>query len=683
MPFSYPISAASVRNRKVKDRTIHNDSISTHGRRHRETSRTIGNKSPAASLRTQSSLSVDQNTSLDQLPPLPSSRSASPSSTASPILQLGQLSSTAKGVYHLAIPPHTPACLQPYLEAEPSPALHEDSLLIDAPKDPNNTDNVHISLRSSPIQQPFLDVPPWSHSTPLPNVPENASIGSETTPPSVNLASQIPSQTSPRFYSPIPVAPRLSYLTNPQSFNSIVPWQAGYPNEQYISSSYDSQHYIMAQPNGPPANIRQLPPQSLPYYTEYGPPHPAPISFNMGRNAEMQGYGITSRLNASDHVLSGAGLGRRNSGEQGPVENMPTDRHAQEDDTVDLLNRIHNAIPDLHRLLDRYREISSQLSHQLALTHQKEEQVNETLKQKEYQIHHLGKEMEQSLHKHSAESSKLRLEIGNLEEKQRELQDVVVARKKSIDQFEATNQILYKEKEVLETRVKELSTIIEHDRSQWKEQIYAEFGEKEKKILEELQHKTEAETDLQTRLLDMNKVHSKELEEWKATSAQERIELERSYDAKRQHLETSLNIKQEQVDEYRRKEHICREDWESDRRSIIDAWSEERTKLDIMSEKQRIDMMSLHSQEKEMLRKDWSASQKISNARFEEENTNLRKEIEKLKNGWDSDRSKFTKTTNELKAAAARLDNENIGLKKMVETFGEVTDLRSRGDTFL
>ena len=684
MPFSNPISAVSARNRKVKDRTTRNNSISSSGRRHREIPRGADNSSPAASLRAQSSLHIHQNAALDQLPPLPSSRSASPSSTASPILQASQLSSSLKGVYHLAIPPHTPASLQPYLEAEPDSGVNEDPLLVDEPGDPKVLDNEKIDSHPSPALQSFLEAPAWPQPTSFAESSETASIPPTTTPSSTDLTLQICSQTSPRLYSPTPVAHRPSYLTNPQPFNTAVPWQVGYSNEHYFNSSYPrSQHYIMPQSNGQPGDAQQFSAQPLPYYPEYESSHPARIQFNAGRNHQVQGYATNSRSNGSEYAFPGVGLGQRDPGGQVYADGAPMSRHAPEDDTADLLHRVYNAIPDLHLLLDRCKETSSKLDDQRAITRQKEEHMNEILRQKEYQIHQLGKEIEWSSQKHSAESSKLRLEIGNLEEKQRELQDIVIATKKSRDQLEETNQSLQREKDLLEMRTKELLDSVEHEQSQWKEQVSGEFGVKEKKILEELQRKTKAEADLQLKILDMKKVHSKELEGWKANSVRERTDLERSHNRSRHELEATLAAKQRELDECRKKEHECREDSERIQRDLVNVWSEERTRLEKVWEEQRKVMLSQHSAEKNKMKKDWGISQNLSNTRADEENIELQKEIDSLKVGWDGDKSKFTKATSELKAIASKLDNENIGLKKMIETFGEATDFRSRGDTFL
>ena len=355
------------------------------------------------------------------------------------------------------------------------------------------------------------------------------------------------------------------------------------------------------------------------------------------------------------------------------------------DDPMDLLHRIQSAIPDLHLLLNRYRESSGELGVRQDIIRRTEAQKAEALRQKEAYIDKLGKELETLSQRHSAESSKFRLEIGNLEEKHKELQDNLTASKKSRDDLEAAHRTLQGEKELLEKRLQEDKETIQRDFDQWKNQTTEEFATKQKRTEDDVQRQSnESQVVMQERIAELTRTHATEKEGLLQTRLlQQRRELEANHNRLRQDLESTLKARQKDLGEAQRRELHSREAWDRERSALIREWDEERSSLGKGWEEQRKVLAAKHQLEKDDLQRTWKSTQAQINERAEGDLVRLQREIEKLKLGWDADKARFVKATTELKAVAAKLDNENNNLQRMVEAFGEATDFRSKGDTYL
>lgn len=439
----------------------------------------------------------------------------------------------------------------------------------------------------------------------------------------------------------------------------------------------------MAQPGALTGEGQQYPVQPVPYFAEYGSPYPVPTAYGNPRGLPIHGYAMPTRSSISGYPSLSAAQAPIDPTEPTGHEVTVTSSQGSDDGSGELLHRIQSAIPDLHLLLNRYRETSGQLGIREGLMRQSETQKAEALRQKETCIDRLGKELESASQKHSAESSKLRLEIGNLEEKHRELQDEVIAKRKSRDQLEATNQTLLKELDLLEKRHSEALEAAKHNYKQWKDEISAEHELKEKTIKEELQRKAKAAANLQTKIMEKDSSDMRERENLKATWARERKEIEINHASLRKDMEGALRSCRKDLEESERKEREGREAWESERQALNQQWDEERIRLSMGWEEQLKILEARHQEDKENMQKNWDIAQEQSKKQKEEENVELRKEIERLKLAWDRDRIKLTNTARDLGTLTVKLTDENSSLKKMVDAFGEATDFRSRGDAYL
>ena len=440
----------------------------------------------------------------------------------------------------------------------------------------------------------------------------------------------------------------------------------------------------MEQPIGHVADFSQPLAQSMPFFTTYGAPQPLPMTFNPTSSVIGQGHGFTnSRMGVPSEAFPGITQASTDPGERASVDSGNAIVQGREDDAGEVLHRIQNAIPDLHLLLNRYRETSGQLEVRENLIRQTEAQKAEALRQKEVYIERLARELDTVSHKHSAESSKLRLEIGNLEEKHKELQDSLAARKKSRDELEVANQDLQRQNALMERRSQEEREATARDFAQWKEDVLKEFETKQKAMDDELQRLKNAGTTQENSITDLKKRHDREMDAYRHGWAREKADLEALHTRTREDLESALLARQSELDETHKTERKGREAWARERNALVHGWEVERTRLCKDWEEQRLSLVEQHSREMDDIQRTLKASQEQRGRRADTENEKLKREVEKLKSGWDADKAKFNKATKDLKAVATKLDNENSSLQKLIEAFGEATDFKSRGDAYL
>ncbi len=343
-------------------------------------------------------------------------------------------------------------------------------------------------------------------------------------------------------------------------------------------------------------------------------------------------------------------------------------RQSGDDDPVDLLQRIQSAIPDLHLLVNRYRETSGELGMSKSVIKETEAQKSVALKQKEFDIERLAKELDDVKSKYSAESSKLRFEISNMEEKHKELRDNVAAEQKSKEELQAKNKTFSTELERMQNSFDKEKSKIVSGSEDWKRRAL-----QDKHALEEdMQRQNQlAETTLQGRLADLGRVHAQERESFRASLARQMKDVGAEHSNVRQDLEKSLDGRRKAVEESRTKHAEDRESWEKER-AILGKGSEEQRKL----------LTSQHHSEVEAMRRTQEASENHIRQQAQNDMAKLHDQIERLQAGWDAEKGKFARSVADLKAQAARMDEENKKLQRMADTFGEVTDLRSRGDPF-
>lgn len=538
------------------------------------------------------------------------------------------------------------------------------------------------------INQHLESVAIISQSTPSPKPVQTALYRSPVSPP--------PPVPSPFWNNPPPAAgvydpnqrfsQPLLYVNNPPQFAPPppVPYFPGHPTEHFYSPQYCGPPYIpLPQHSINTTELQSSPPQGPPFFTNY-PPQPLPQQiqppFHPIHNSSIRGNSPTgSRRSFSEEQQYSTSHVPQHSGN--PAERiLPSESFDQEreDDSGNLLQRLQSAIPDLHLLLNKYQETSNKAESRKSQIRENEARRAAQLKQKENYIERLGRELESASSKHAVESNRLRRELGDMEEKQKDLEDDLWAEKKAKDELEAANRALRLEKEISEVRLTEEKNGMARDVNYWKERESEEEA-KIKALEAELEHQRQ---EREAQIAVLNKQHAKEKEELQSGWTKQRREIEDGNMRIQQDLEASLEAQQKANEEEHRKRMQELESWNKERESMSVSWDEERIMLGKGWEEQRKILNAKHQTEKDEMLKKWQASQSRANKLAEEENLRLQKEIEKLRVGWDADKAKFAKVTTEMRSAATKLNEENVKLQRLVEAFGEVTDLKSREDPF-
>ena len=582
----------------------------------------------------------------------------------------------SSGVYQLATTPHTPASLRKYLESEPELESHEYPLTA------QEHEETSLPIHETDWNQPSAASPSSEKKVRSPSPVSCECIGATSDPvpslppPIYSTAEVQSSPTSPKLYSPTPVAPRGPLLTNPPSFTPTGTWQGNYSNEyQYPPTYFGPQYYGMVQPNSNAGEGQPYAFHRMPYFANRGSPH---LMYDPMTTLPSQESGTASRLENAVYPLPITQYAHAETGDLARPERPSSGNQPPGDDAVDLLHRVQNAIPDLHLLLTRYRETSGQLDQRENLIRQTEAHQSEALRQKEAYIERLGKELELESQKHSAERSTLRLEIEELEQKHRELQNNIAARMRSKDELEDANQLLQEQNALLENQTQQALDAASKDLRQ----VLEESNQKELSIREELRRKAQAEEELQTKILEITKAHVEEREHLKISWARERRDIEKGHTRARLELEKAYKSCQLDLEKSLRKEQEGRERMDEDRRGLAQSWDAERSKVSSTSEQRCKAPEVQQAWEKVDVQTKLALSQKERLKHIEEENTSLKSEIEKLKAGWDGDKQKFDKVSAELRDISDRANHGNVNMQKRLDSFGDVTEFRGRGDPF-
>ncbi|KAL8849112.1 MAG: hypothetical protein Q9221_005881 [Calogaya cf. arnoldii] len=724
MPFPYQASATPVRTRKPlrerekdrekdreRDRDRDKDPRSTpsgSSRKHREASRS-SNRSPVPSSSRPASLYTQTNVTLDQLPSLPRSETASPSSTRSPTFGTSTVPSQSSHSLSLSSHFSIPASLQPYLETDDdgdfddaktpqaSSTAHVkpyfDASLVQLPSRPTSTEKQSppSTQKQSPpsTQKPPPSPAPSTFSAAKAPSPQNpptppialSRVNTRSSDPTPSLHHPTPSLHHPRPY-PIPVAS--------PTFSPTQPFFGAAPGEQYFPHPQQAPpYYSTAQTPGHPMDMQAMPPQN--YYHPYAsPPQAPPQPFTQAaRNqlAREQSSG-SSRMSFSGDPFQTMGQMPRLPPEQALLpDHYGANAVEGEDDAV--LKRIQNAIPDLSLLLTRYRQTSGQLGERDIILRQTEAEKTRVLEQKDVDIQRLTRDMHDAFQKnadesrrHGEEKDKLRLEIGNMTEKHHELQESLQAERKAREQHRITDEQL----RVEHTRVLEEKAAMMREHEEWiAKQLKESAAKDENMAMKDRQHTDhqqrqarELEERLKALTIELSQKHAREITELTQKHAKEKEKSELASSLRNREmedisfrLERDLNYTRDAhkktLDDHLRQHDQEREAWNHERETLLQEWDNERAKMGQGSE----ELLSQHHKETKELQE-----------RLRSSEARLTAEIEYLNANWKADKDSFKATAASMKSTVAQLNTENSKLQKFADALEQVTDLRGRGDAF-
>ncbi|KAL9582848.1 MAG: hypothetical protein Q9212_003062 [Teloschistes hypoglaucus] len=722
MPFPYQTAGAPVRVRKPlrerdkdKDRERERERdkdtrsiTSSSSRRHRETSRS-SNRSPLPSSSRPASLYSESNISLDQLPALPRSETASPSSTTSLPLRTSTSPSTSSIPLSSSIHPYTPAALQPYLETDDDDDDECDNAATpqassnnqvkryfdpDLGKSPSRTLSI-LSTTSPPTSVPKTSSRPVSTTLPptsAPTVPATKTVS----PPQRPALSPTLTRISTRLSDPSPSLqhPRPHHVpVGSPAFSQPGPFFGSPPPEHYYPPFPPApQYYPMAQAPGHPMEHQPVPPPSF-YQPQYGSSPQVHTSFHPLRSPPARESSITSsRMSFSGESLPPAGHMSIFSAEPAPrPEPLAQVAPRGEDDAV--LQRIQSAIPDLHHLLNRYQETSNQLGQREVALRRTEAEKAEVLKQKETHIESLTRDVleksrrfQEESTKHEDEKNKMRLELGNHIEQKKEIEDHLHAEKIGREHSEKMVQDLRVELALLESKFEEEKAALlgEHEDERIKfrqehDSRVRDFQTREKEYVDRLeQQMRDAEALLNVKITELTQQHGSEKESQERAWARQRAEWEESRRSQQREASDAREAHVRSLSEQRERHLQEREAWARERESLKKDLDNERASAGRGSE----ELVALHRREKDEMQRSWDSVEARLNQEQLDTEARMRNEMDRLKIGWEADKSYYSKTTADLRAAADRLNMENSKLQRVAEAFEQVTDLRGREDAY-
>ncbi|KAJ9669207.1 hypothetical protein H2201_000558 [Coniosporium apollinis] len=518
-------------------------------------------------------------------------------------------------------------------------------------------------------------------------------------PQTANLL-QTPSLSTP---APRPQSPDQYPRSAPVQPFAPLPTSSYLPQHFYQPSSTPLPHATV-QSNGFPYGIMSGM-SSSPGYSiqpQHAPPsHSAPYrSFS----SPFSLYGSTPQMQPHASVDVRA----ISAGEFGISQRINENSTAFPGDAGDLLSRISSAIPDLHLLLSCYNEARAQLGVREELLRKAEAQHADLMKRKEEyidaltkQLDHAMKQHESTTKAHEAESNRLRLQLDRSEEKTKELEDRVnkaeTSRKglqEDICALESQKMSLEGEKADAEAGFVEEGKRMLEDFEDWKTRAKEDFDAEKLNLTAELEKKQKEQEDtFEMRLSQANGEHAKEKDTLSEGFAKQRNDLEAKFneridslcgdiDRQKEEFEAKLDTIQHELEDATKREKESREAWMKEKGDLTRAWDEERTRATRDMEEQRQFLTAEKEQEKNDVQRFWLELQADLTNKREAEKEGLTKEIATLREGWDKDRETFDRVVSELRSVTENLGVEKGRLQKMVDCFGEVMDLKSKGDAY-
>ena len=344
-----------------------------------------------------------------------------------------------------------------------------------------------------------------------------------------------------------------------------------------------------------------------------------------------------------------------------PISDAPGPaRSSNEDDASDLLQRISGALPDINALLNRYQETTGQLGDRELRLQETEAQRIEAVRHRDQQISQLNNDLKEVKEKHGVECSKLRLELGNMEEKHKELKETLTTEQKLKEELQASYQALNTK---LEETQKEKAT------------VQLEFAARYDALQEEKQQQNRyTEEELQAKLNEVIKLHTAERDALKASHLRQLSEQESHHQSALQESKRRLELERKLRDESRIR-HISKETELSKDHHDLEKRLEEERVLSVQSTAQQQSQIKQLQDEKETVKRDHEKLISGEIRMAEDERMKLRQEIERLMAERDSERAANAKKLEGLREKIA-------GLERFADAWGEVTDLKSKGDAY-
>ncbi|EEP76652.1 predicted protein [Uncinocarpus reesii 1704] len=431
------------------------------------------------------------------------------------------------------IEPQPPAPRTPTPIVDKAPSLPEE-----ADQDPVNVfDSFHKSRESVPTP---TEIAPKTQRLPPAAEPRSASPALPSAKPKT---SSPPVYGYPQSRSPAPVhSPHYAYsvpYTHPYAPTPV------YPNGSFHDVHSGGAMAVSVAPHCSPA-VR-------------------PSAMD-GYHSRIASRGSFSRGHA-DYPYNGSYHQPKQRGstptQQRPAENGNSESLHVEGDTIKLLQRIQNVIPDINRLVTSYRDTQNQLSAHVAQSRQIEEQHERSLMEKEFYIDALQAQIQKTAKENAAEVAKLRnriselrMELGGLQEQHRDVEDSLEELKKANDELTLARADLEQEISNLQRTIQEQAATHAQElqrQEQLREVALATQKEELEGYFQEIKNEDDrlAAEQLQAREQELYDERDKLNANWEQRLQdleQSKTEMAADYDGKLQSKQGELDTKQGELE---------------------------------------------------------------------------------------------------------------------------------------
>ncbi|CAO2656774.1 Nn.00g055770.m01.CDS01 [Neocucurbitaria sp. VM-36] len=468
-----------------------------------------------------------------------------------------------------------------------------------------------------------------------------------------------------------------------------------------------------------PAESYTNPPPPPPpgYHPRYYAPTAPPHYQNHGYGMSQQGYPNPNPYGPSSHSSSspyqeswnqyppgyppyGSPQRHDSSGSRDYPVHAIENGSAIEDDSGDVFSRIAQAIPDLHVLLARYKETHGQLSVREELLRRASVEQEEKLRAKDDEIDDLKEKLRNLENKHSTEASRLRFQIGNLEEQVKELREQIAETEKYKKEAEETKLTLDAAMKSWEAKYKELEeahVALERTAAEEKAKAWRDFDEWKstattkhdaEKIALAIQFDKklkEADVLAENQRQEAAAAFVKEKDELRSEHQRQQREREASFDRVRNELETKLGSAQKDREEALKHERESREFWVAERETLLKAHQEDRDSLQKGWDEQRDLLEAQYKKTKDESDKAWIDLHADASRRADEEKAKveqLTQEKEELIKKYDELKAESQKEKEVIKSVATNLESEKARLEKLMDCYGDIAEIKSKGDTY-
>jgi hypothetical protein len=177
----------------------------------------------------------------------------------------------------------------------------------------------------------------------------------------------------------------------------------------------------------------------------------------------------------------------------------------------------------------------------------------------------------------------------------------------------------------------------------------------------------------------------KEKDELRSESQRQQREREAHFDTMRKELETKLGASQLDCEHALKRERETMEVWSKERGTLVQAHREDIESLRKSWEEQRALLEGQHKKIKDESDKAWIDLHAEANRIASEHKAlaeQLRKDKEELQKQYNDLRAENEKEKQIIKTVASNLDAEKSRLEKLMECYGDIAEIKSKGDTY-